>query len=115
MESLSVDINVSEVIILDFLKEPFNLRFWTVHRDLYYIDNKCHECIFREGKANFAEIRTTFESTYQGIHSARFSWHQNDALTKSFNFQITATSDSQVKLSMEIPKIQHQEKQNTLF
>ena len=94
---------MTEDVILKFLEDPFNLQIWTVHRDLYRIDGKCHECISRKDKVQFAEIKTSFEPLNSVTFLARFTWYQNGSETKSFGFQITMITDSKVNLSLELP------------
>ena len=115
MGKLSIDINVKKEVILQFLEDPFNLQLWTVHRDLYNIDGKCYECIFGEGHANFAEIKSSFKTLNSLVFDVHFTWSQDGVVTKSFGFQLNMITDSQANLCLNLPDSIPEEKRNKMI
>lgn len=115
MATLIVSIEVKGQEVIKFLNDPFNLRLWTVHRDLYCIGDGCNEAIFRDGKIQFAEIQSSIEAVKRGIYMVNFSWFKDNIKTKSFGFQIIETADSRVNLKLEIPNTLPVEKQNKMI
>lgn len=114
MNTLSIEIKTDKKEILAFLDNPFNLRLWTVHRDLYWIDNACQECIMQGKEAHFATIQSTIQTVQPALYKVQFSWLQDGQITKSFSFQLAILSHTQVCLSLQLPLIQDEERKNTL-
>lgn len=115
MERLSIKIKVSQKILLEFLENPFNLKFWTVHRDLYLIDQLCYECIINKEQACFAEIKTDLTKIKPNTYTIHFSWFINNSIFKSFGFMANKVSKTEVELNMELPQIKEDSKLKTLI
>ena len=115
MAVLTIDIGLPRTEVIDYLKDPFNLRTWTVHRDLYCMNNKCYEAIYADGQVQFAEIRCQIMSKTAGIDIVTFSWFLNDEKTKGFGFQIIEDSPGEINLKVEIPDSIPEEKRNKMI
>lgn len=115
MEKIIINIKVSAIVLIDFLKEPFNLRVWTVHRDLYEINGTCSECIIINNEAHFTEIKTLLKSIDSENHTINFSWLQNNTIIKYFEFNITAVSECEVIISFVLPLINDNDKRKILI
>ena len=115
MAVLTIDIGSPRIEVIDYLKEPFNLRLWTVHRDLYCIKDKCYEAISIDGQVQFAEIRCQIMPKHEGMHIVTFSWYRNGEITKRFGFQVIEDSPAEITLKVDIPDTIPKERRNTMI
>jgi len=88
MVLLKKTMSLSLEIIEDILSDPFNLRLWTVHRNLYQIDGNCFEAINRKGSISYYKIKVNREQLDLGS-LLLFSWWSDDDKIKEFELQLS--------------------------
>jgi len=97
-------LDADQEALIQFLLDPMNLRLWTVHRDLYWLDGKCHEASSKDGHWLFTEIKTAAESAEPGATQAiSFTWKKDETIIKRFVFQLHALPENRCRISTELP------------
>ncbi len=100
----SVIIKDSPSVLVDFLRDPFHLRLWTIHKNLYNHQGLCKE--FREvsGGASFSIIRTQVNCMDCEPTQVIYTWSDMDHNPyKQFSFSITEQATNQTLISIQLP------------
>ena len=95
-----VHINSSLSTLIKFIENPNNLVYWTVHKNIYLIDNQCLEFI----NNSYAEIKTFTLKESNSKYKLKYSWSINRNIIKEFQFIIKSIQKDKQELSLEFSK-----------
>ena len=101
----------SEVLI--FLSDPLNLRLWTVHRNLYLMDDRCYEATSDGNATSFTEISTVISKT-DSASSCNFKWAKDDQIKKQFSLSISSVGHDRSAVAFAIPESMESSKKERL-
>lgn len=96
----SIEILAEKVRLIEFLKNPINLKYWTVHTNLVVIDDICYEITNSTGEKT--KISITHANHYLD-DSLDFTWIFEGEIKKQFQFLIRDGINGKMSVQVFIP------------
>ncbi|MFC4818338.1 hypothetical protein [Flavobacterium sp. GCM10023249] len=96
----SVEVLAEKARLIAFLKNPVNLKYWTVHTNLVVIDDSCYEITSSTG------VKTKISVTHTNHNlddSLDFTWILEGEIKKQFQFLITNGINGKMSVQVFIP------------
>lgn len=96
----SVEVLAEKVKLIEFLKNPINLKYWTVHTNLVVIEDMCYEITSSTGEKT--KISVTNKNHYLD-DSLDFTWILEGEIKKQFQFLIQNGINGKMSVQVFIP------------
>ena len=96
----SVEVLAEKVKLIEFLKNPINLKYWTVHTNLVVIEDMCYEITGSTGEKT--KISVTNKNHYLD-DSLDFTWILEGEIKKQFRFLIRDGINDKMSVQVFIP------------
>jgi hypothetical protein len=96
----SVEVLSEKVRLIDFLKNPFNLKYWTVHTNLVVIDDICYEITSATGEKTKISVTHTNHALDDSLD---FTWILEGKIKKQFWFLIQNVTNGKMNVQVFIP------------
>lgn len=96
----SVELLAEKVRLIEFLKNPINLKFWTVHTNLVIIENVCYEITSATGEKTKIIVTHT---NHDLDDSLDFTWILEGKIKKQFQFLIQNVTNGKMNVQVFIP------------
>ncbi len=96
----SVMLLVEKERLMEFLKNPINLSYWTVHTNLVVIEDVCYEITNHTGEKT--EINITYTNHYLDDF-LDFTWILEKKIKKQFRFSIRNGDNGKITIEVFIP------------
>lgn len=96
----SIAILVEKERLIEFLKNPVNLSYWTVHTNLVVIEDICYEITTSTGEKTKINITNTNHYLEDFLD---FTWVLEEKIKKQFRFSIKNGSDEKITIEVFIP------------
>lgn len=96
----SIAILAEKERLIEFLKNPINLSYWTVHTNLVVIEDVCYEITTSTGEKT--KISITNANHYLDDF-LDFTWILDGKIKKQFRFSIRNGSNGKITIGVFIP------------
>ncbi len=96
----SVEVLAEKVKLIEFLKNPINLKYWTVHTNLVVIEDMCYEITSSSGEKTKTSV--TNQNHYLD-DSLDFTWILEGEIKKQFRFLISNGINGKMGVQVFIP------------
>ena len=96
----SVEVFAEKVKLIEFLKNPINLKYWTVHTNLVVVEDVCYELTSVTG------VKTKISVTHTNHYlddSLDFIWILEGEIKKQFRFLIRDEINGKMSVQVFIP------------
>ena len=96
----SVEVLAEKVKLIEFLKKPINLKYWTVHTNLVVIEDMCYEITSSTGEKTKISVTNT---NHYLDDSLDFTWILEGEIKKQFRFLISNGINGKMSVQVYIP------------
>ena len=96
----SVELLAEKVKLIAFLKNPVNLKYWTVHTNLVVIENSCYEITSSTGVKTKISVTNTNHNLDDSLD---FTWILEGEIKKQFQFLIRNGINGKMSVQVFIP------------
>lgn len=96
----SVEVLAEKVKLIAFLKNPVNLKYWTVHTNLVVIEDICYEITSSTGEKTKISVTNM---NHELDDSLDFTWILEEEIKKQFRFLIRNGINGKMSVQVFIP------------
>ncbi|MDI9311093.1 MAG: hypothetical protein QM535_12830 [Limnohabitans sp.] len=96
----SVEVFAEKVKLIEFLKNPINLKYWTVHTNLVVVEDVCYELTSATGVKTKISVTHTNHFLDDFLD---FTWILEEEIKKQFRFLIRDEINGKMSVQVFIP------------